>query len=129
MTAEQAPGIPWHDHDWVDVTRMGEKQRHYMCAFDPRYEARGIRVPASSTRCPAERWEPYPEVLLDGLRVYDCAGNFLRYASGGSVLLPQGTARLDDETPEDCRVEVIQQGIVVAVGRVQVAPTANFDWD
>ena len=49
MTTEQAPGIPWHDHEWVEASVIGEDQRYFVCMSQ--------EVPL----CPAEKTEPYPE--------------------------------------------------------------------
>jgi len=61
MTTEQAPGIPWHDHEWANVTRMGDTQQHFICCFDPVARVIDARIPGSPRRCPAEKFEPIPE--------------------------------------------------------------------
>lgn len=119
MTAEQAPGIPWHDHEWFEQTTIGATERTFFCAFDPIYRRESgmsPRIPGSTTRCPAVKTGPIPEPLLDGLRVSDVSGNFLRYAENGSLRLPGGQVELADRTPEDCRVEYIRGGKILAVG-------------
>lgn len=118
MSDEQAPGIPWHDHDWVEAIRLGATGRHYICAYNPRYIRPGGRsdhVPGPHpTRCPAEKIEAYPKRLEDGFRVHGKSGNFLRYAQGGTFHMPGSIGSITDQTPDDYRVDLIVFGERVA---------------
>lgn len=49
MTTEQAPGIPWHDHEWVEATSLGDAERYFVCAYG------GLNI-----GCPAQKFEPIP---------------------------------------------------------------------
>lgn len=59
MTTEQAPGIPWHDHEWVEVTTLGAGERYFICAYG------GL-----NTGCPAEKLEPIPDPRAEVIEEY-----------------------------------------------------------